>query len=468
MAMATRQDVATTIADLVRRARQAQQVYAQATQEQVDALTARVAWAGVRPDVAQRLAETLVAESGMGCVPDKIQKLRTKIKGAYRDMKGRKSVGVVSDDPRTGIVKIAKPVGVIGGILPVTNGEATPFVKVLGALKTRNAIILSPHPKGVQTCNLAVAAIRAVLKKHGWPEDLVIGIDPVCRDASMELMKQCDLVIATGSMGLVNAAYTSGTPCFGVGAGNAVCVIDETADLRETAGMIMRSKTFDHASSCSTENALAIQESVYDAMLRELEAVGGYLVNAEEKARLQAAMWNSETQALNRAIVARPAAVIAEVAGIRLPAGRSFFLVPETGIGKGFPFSGEKLSVVAAVYRWKTFAEAIDLVNRGTAHGGPGHSCSIHTADEARARELALQARVARIMIRQPQSLGNSGSWTNGMPMSLTLGCGTWGGNISSSNITWEQMLNFTWVSYPISSTEPSDEELFGAVMREE
>lgn len=461
------QDAASMIAELVRRARKAQQAIELASQEQVDELTARVAWAGVEPDFAKLLAETLVAESGLGFAPHKVMKIMTKIKGTLRDMKGRKSVGVVFDDPGSGILKIAKPVGVIGGILPVTNGEATPFVKVLCALKTRNAIILAPHPKAQKTCNLAVAAIRAVLKKQGWPEDLVIGVDPVSMEASMELMKQSDLVIATGGSGLVKAAYASGKPCHGVGSGNSVCVIDETADLRDAADKIMRSKTFDHATSCSTENALAIQEDIYDRMIKELEAVGGYLVKDDEKARLQAAMWNPETHVLNRAVVAQPAAAIARLAGIQLPAGKTFLMVPETGIGKDFPFSSEKLSVTMTLYKWKTFKDAINLVNTITAHCGAGHSCGIHTTNELRVKELALNVKVSRVMIRQPQCLANSGAWTNGMPMTMTLGCGTWGGNGSSSNITWEHMLNYTWVSYPIPSTQPTDEELFGAIMNE-
>ena len=455
------------IRGLMLRARAAQQKVEFAPQEQVDDLTARVAWAVVQPDFAARLAETLVAESGMGNVPHKVAKIVNKVKGTFRDMKGRKSVGVVFDDPRAGIQKVAKPVGVIGAILPVTNGEATPLVKILGALKTRNAILLAPHPKARNTCTMAAEAVRAVLKKRGWPEDLVIAIDPPSIEASTELMRQCDLVLATGGGGLVQAAHASGTPSYGAGSGNAVCVVDETADLKDAAEKIMRSKTFDYATSCSAENALAIQEDIYERMLRELEAVGGYVVSADEKARLQAVMWDPVKHVLAREVVARPAAAIAKLAGIDLPAGRTFLLAPETGVGLEFPFSQEKLSVTAAVYKWKTFEDAIALVNRIITFRGAGHSCGIHTADNLRVRELALRVNVSRIMVRQPQCLANSGAWTNGMPMTLTLGCGTWGGSISSSNITWEHMLNHTWVSTPIASTQPTDEELFGAIMKE-
>jgi sulfoacetaldehyde dehydrogenase len=252
-----------------------------------------------------------------------------------------------------------------------------------------------------------------------------------------------------------------------VGAGNAMIIVDETADLKDAADKIMRSKTFDHATSCSTENALAIQEGIYDKMLKELEAVGGYLCNAEEKAKLAKAMWD-EKGVLSREIVAQPAEKIARVAGISLPKGKSFLMVEETGIGKGFPFSAEKLSVTMALYKYKEFTDAIELVNRITAHSGPGHSCGIHTVNELRIKELSHRVRVSRIMVRQPQCLANSGAWTNGMPMSMTLGCGTWGGNATSSNVTWEHLLNYTWVSYPIPSTQPSDIELFGNIMYED
>jgi sulfoacetaldehyde dehydrogenase len=465
--MAEAQDAAKYIAGLVGRARKAQKAIEFATQEQVDDMATRIAWSGVRPDFAEGYCRFCAEETGMGLQHHKYGKLMTKVKGTLRDMKGKKSVGIVEHNRQTGIVKIAKPVGVIGALIPVTNGEATPFVKAISALKTRNAIIMAPHPRAQKTNDKAVAQMRKVLKKHGWPEDLIIGIEEITVDKSKELMKQCDLILATGGAGMVRAAYSSGTPAYGVGAGNAVCIVDEDADLKDAADKIMRSKTFDHATSCSTENSIIIHEKLYAKMIEELKAVGGYLCNAEEKNKLQAAMWN-EKGVLNREVVAQPAEKIASLAGIDLPQGKSFIMVEETGIGEGYPFSAEKLSVTTTLYKWKSFAEAIDMVNRITAFSGPGHSCGIHTFNEMHIRELFLKARVSRIMIRQPQCLANSGAWTNGMPMSMTLGCGPWGGNTTNANVTWEHLLNYTWVSYPIPSTQPTDEELFGKVMDEE
>jgi len=454
------------ISGLIERARKAQATIEFVTQEQVDEMCTRIAWAGVQPDFAHKLAEFCVKDSGMGRADHKYAKLMTKIKGTLRDIKGKKSVGIVEHDKEKGIMKVAKPVGVIGALIPVTNSEATPFVKAISAIKTRNAIIMAPHPRTLKTNQMIVAQMRRVLKKQGWPEDLILNVDELSVEASKELMAQCDLVVATGGAGMVKAAYSSGTPCYGVGAGNAVSIIDETADLKDAADKIMRSKTFDHATSCSTENALAIQEDVYEAMLEELAAVGGYLASLEEKQKLQDTMWPDGK--LSRHIVAQPAAKIAELAGIDLPDGKTFLLIEESGVGKEYPFSGEKLSVTAAVYKWKHFDEAIDLVRRITSYSGPGHSCGIHSFDEMRIRELALKVKISRIMVRQPQCLANSGAWTNGMPMTLTLGCGTWGGNVTTSNVTWEHMLNYSWVSSPIPSTQPTDEELFGTIMYEE
>ena len=464
--MANPEEAARYIAGLIERAKIAQKKIEFATQEQVDDLATRVAWSGVEPDFANKLAKFCVEDSGMGTPPHKYGKLMTKIKGTLRDMKGKLSVGIVEHDRERGIIKIAKPMGVIGALIPVTNAEATPFVKAITAIKTRNAIIMAPHPRTKATNKMATDQIRATLKKNNWPEDLVINVGELSLEASKELMRQCDMILATGGGGMVKAAYSSGTPSQGVGAGNAVCIVDETADFKDAADKIMRSKTFDHATSCSTENSVIIQEDVYDEMVGELEAVGGYLVSPDEKKKLQDTMWTAPGL-LNRDIVAQPAGRIAELAGIDLPEGKTFLMIEETGVGKDHPFSGEKISVTTALYRWKEFDDALDLVNRITTFSGPGHSCGIHTVMESRIRELGLKVKVSRVMIRQPQCLANSGAWTNGMPMSMTLGCGSWGGNSTTSNVTWEHLLNYTWISYPIPSTQPTDEELFGTVMYE-
>ncbi len=453
------------VSERIERARKAQKVIEGYDQERVDHLITAIVWNIVRPGTIEKISEFAVDETQMGNYESKYAKLNTKLKGALRDMKGKKSIGVVERDEEKGLFKVAKPVGVIAGILPTTNPEATPVLKAIMAVKTRNALVMSPHPRAKKTNTMIVKIIRDVLKKYDAPEDLVIAIEEPTLGKTLELMRQADLVLATGGGAMVRSAYTSGTPAYGVGVGNAVVVVDETADLKSAADMIMRSKTFDFATSCSAENSLVIQEGIYDEMVRELVEVGGYLLRSEEKASLQANMWKNGV--LNNDVIAQPVEKIAEVGKIDLPEGKKFLMVEESGVGAEYPFSGEKLSQVIALYKFNEFAEAIDRVNEITQYQGKGHSCGIHSTDEKRIEEYALKTYTSRIMVRQPQCLANSGAWTNGMPMTLSLGCGTWGGNISGENITWKHLLNMTWVSYPIAANQPTDEELFGEVMNE-
>ena len=459
------------VADLIARSKAAQKVLEGYTQEQVDELTAAIAYNATRPDFALAASEALVADSGMGVAADKVNKMYAKIKGTYRDMKGLKSVGVVEVDEAKGIKKLAKPVGVIGAIIPVTNGEATPVVKAIAAIKGRNAIILAPHPRAKNVNVFVADNIRATLKKYGAPEDLVIAIDPeyVSIECSGELMKQCDLILATGGTPMVRSAYSSGTPAIGVGTGNVCTIVDGTTDLTNVANMIMRSKTFDNATSCSTENSVLVLRTIYDEFVKAMEAQGGWLIkeNSTEKDKLKTALW-PDGEHLNVQIVAQSPAKIAEIAGLELPEGKKFFMVEENaGIGADYRFTGEKLSVVTTLVKYDTYAEALDKLEAVLNFQGKGHSCGIHTTDEKKIQAMAERMPVSRITVNQAQCLANSGAWTNGLPMSMTLGCGTWGHNSISSNVTWKDLINYTWVSYPIPSTQPTDEDLFPASVRE-
>jgi sulfoacetaldehyde dehydrogenase len=451
------------IKGLIKRAREAQKIADSYSQERVDNLVKAIAWNIVKDGPAQEIAKLAVEESGMGNYESKYSKLMVKIKGLVRDLKGVKSVGVIERNESKGIIKIAKPVGVIGAVIPCTNPEATPVLKAMNAIKGRNAIIFAPHPRTKKTNKFIVEIMRQTLKKYNAPEDLLIPIEEPTLEITNELMKQCDLILATGGSGMVKAAYSSGTPAYGVGAGNAVVIVDETANLKDAAHKIMLSKTFDYATSCSTENSLVIQESIYKEMIDNLINEGGYMIKPDEKDKLQKAMWINGQ--LSKDIVGQSAQKIASIAGIQIPSDRKFLMVEETGVGPEYPFSGEKLSVVVTIYKYKEFEEAIEKVNEITNYQGSGHSCGIHTYNEERIMELSLKTKTSRVMVRQPQCLANSGAWTNGMPITLTLGCGTWGGNISSDNINWRHLINVTWVSIPFEAKIPTDEELFGEVM---
>lgn len=461
------------IAGLVKRARAAQEIAEGHDQKRVDELCAALAWNACKEDFRREAAEMLVEESKMGVVEHKFNKIANKAKGVYRDMKHEISVGIVETDSEKNLVKYVKPMGVIGALIPITNGEATPITKALWALKSRNAIIMAPHPKGRKTCMFVVDYIRSVLKKYGAPEDLVICIEPemVNVECSNQLMKQVDFVVATGGTPMVRVAYSSGTPTIGVGTGNATTYVDTTADLDDVADKVMRSKTFDNASSCSSENSVVCHQDVYDGMIAAFEKAGAYIIRdgSDDKAKLQKTIWPDwpEKLALNREIPAANIGKIAELAGISIPAGRTFIVVEENGgIGREYPFSGEKLCVATTLIKAKDFDDALDKMEAILNYQGKGHSCGIHTTDDAKIDKMALRMKVSRILVNQPQALGNSGAWFNGLPCTMSLGCSTWGHNSTSNNLTWKDIVNYTVVSKPIPSTLPTDEELFPAEIR--
>ena len=455
------------VAGLVEKARKAQAIANNFTQEDVDLITAAVTYNLTKPEKAKMYAEMLVEESGMGIPEDKVGKIYGKVWGAYLQMKGQKSVGLIEDNKETGMQKWAKPMGVVAGIMPVTNGEATPIVESNMALKTRNAIILAPHPKCKKLNVVIVDEIRATLKKLGYPEDLVQSVEPeyVKLQTSQELMKQCDFILATGGEALVETAYSSGTPAIGVGVGNCVSIVTGKTPMDKVAEMIVKSKRYDNATSCSTENNIIVFEDCYDEFVKEMEAHGAVMFKegSEEKEKLKVAMWPNtpNDHVLNRAIVAQNAETIAKIAGIDVPAGTAVLMAEENGAGLDHPFAGEKLSPVSGVQKAKDLDDAIDKMMACLEYQGKGHSCGIHTNDVEDVNKLAAVAPVTKCVVNQPQCLTNSGGWDCGFPVSMTLGCGTWGGNSVSHNATWKDLLNFTYVSRQIPNWKPDKAEDF-------
>jgi len=455
-----------SIDELIERARKAQQEIEFWPQEKVDLMVAAVAWETYKPEVVQKIARLAVEETGMGLYEHKLLKHQKKTLGTLRDMQGVKTVGVIEEIPEKGLIKIAKPVGVIGALTPVTNCEATFPAKALPALKCRNAIIFAPHPHAKKTAALVVESLRAGLAKVGAPLDLIQTIKEPSIDLSKELMSKVDLVVATGGGPMVKSAYSSGTPAYGVGAGNAVVIVDETADLQAAAEKIFQGKTFDNATSCSSENSVALQAGIYDQMIANLKAQGGYWCDESERELLKQIMWPDGVH-LNKGIVAQPVMKIAELAGLKIPEGTTFLMVAGKHVGNDDPFCKEKLSLVLTIWKYEDFEEAIQLVEKITALNGRGHSCGIHSTNDAHVLELGTRAKVSRMMVNQAHSLGNSGNYNNGMPFTLTLGCGTWGGNITTENLHWKHFMNVTWVSKPIEPVVPNEEELFAEVWRQ-
>ena len=458
---------AEVISGLVERSRQAQAQIESYSQAQVDELIRGMVWAVSRPGVAEEIAQFTVDETELGNYAGKLLKIQRKTRATLMDILDDKSVGVLEEDHERNIVKIAKPMGVIGALAPSTNPEATPVIKAIHAVKGRNSIIIAPHPRAKLTNKKIVDLMRAALVELGAPADLVIGIETPSLDLTNELMRQCDRVLATGGGAMVNAAYSSGTPALGVGVGNAVVTVDESADLADAAEKIHLSKTLDLAASCSADNAVLLVDDIYDEMLEKLESKGGHVLDESEKALLQKTIWDEQGH-LNTAIVAKPAEYIAELAGIEIPDGTEFFVVPEEGWGPEFPFSGEKLCVTMALYRARDIDHAIELTNSIQSYQGQGHSCGIYSNKDENILKLAHSTKTSRVMVNQPQAASNSGNLWNGMRQTFSLGCGSWGGNGTNNNISWRDLINETWVSKPLAKTKelPNDEELFGDVMQ--
>jgi sulfoacetaldehyde dehydrogenase len=430
-------------------------------QAAVDRLCRAIAWATANEGTFGRLTRMSVDESGLGSA-DGVPARRWKILGILRDALRTKTVGVIEELPERGIVKYAKPAGVIAGVLPVTNPLVTMVNMTINAVKCRDAVIFSPHPLSRKTALEITRVLRAALKKQGAPEDLVQCLGKPSIPLAQELMAICDLTIATGGAAMVKAAYGSGKPAYGVGAGNATVVIDETADLADAAKNTRISKTQNHGSGCSCDGNLLVEASVYDRFLEALQKEGGYLAGPDEKQKLAGIMWDAEGRRVLET-VARSAAVLAEKAGFQLPEGKSFIIVKEDKIGKQHRFSSEKLSPVLAIFEYHGVDALLGMIAAILEVGGKGHSLGIASFNDALIHRLAMTAPVSRMMVRQPNVSGNAGSFANGMPMTASLGCGTWGGNITSENISVKHYMNTTWVSRPIAEDRPSEEELFGS-----
>ncbi len=454
------------VAALIERSRAAQAQIEGYTQEQVDELIRGMVWAVAKPGMAEEIAQMTVDETQLGNYEGKFLKIQRKTRATLMDIIDDKSVGILEEDPERALVKIAKPMGVIGALAPSTNPEATPVIKAIHAVKGRNSIVIAPHPRAKLTNKKICDLMREALVKLGAPADLVIGIESPSLETTNELMRQCDRVLATGGGAMVNAAYSSGTPALGVGVGNAVVTVDETADLDDAAEKIHMSKTLDLAASCSSDNSVLLVDSIYDDMIGKLEGKGGYVVSEEEKAKLQSTLWDDEGH-LNTAIVAQPAEKIADMAGISIPEGTEFYIVPEEGWGPEHPFSGEKLSVIMALYRARDIDHAIELTNNIQGYQGQGHSCGIYSNSDENIMKLANVTKTSRVMVNQPQAASNSGNLWNGMRQTFSLGCGSWGGNGTNNNISWRDLINETWVSKPLTETKElrDDAALFGDVM---
>jgi len=453
------------IASYIEKARKAQAKINNYTQEQIDEVCVAVGWEVYNDENIEQLAIKAVEETKMGNVPDKILKHKNKVLGVLKDVKGAKSVGLIEIDDVKKIKKYAKPVGVVAALTPVTNPTATPASNAITILKGRNAVIFAPHPKAKVSSKMAIDFMRQGLKKVGAPVDLIQIVEEPSIELTGELMKQVDIVLATGGGAMVKAAYSSGTPAYGVGPGNSVQMVAEDADVKEAARKITLSKAFDYATSCSSENSVIIQESVYDEMIGEFEKLGCYFIKGSEREMLGQHMWKMNKKgyrSINPQIVAKSPQDIADAAGIKIPEGTKVILVEGAkDIEKDF-FSQEKLSPVLTIFKYKTFDEGYEILVRLTDNNGTGHSCGIHTENQDYITHIGMHMKSSRVVVNQAQAPANGGAFFNGMPSTTSLGCGTWGGNITTENIYYKHFLNITWVSEFFEPNRPSDDDIFG------
>ncbi|WP_404932683.1 acylating sulfoacetaldehyde dehydrogenase [Phaeobacter gallaeciensis] len=463
------QDESAQVDQIIARARAAQKAYeAKGSQALYDKAALAVGWAIMQPERNRTLAELAVKTTGLGNVPDKITKNHRKTLGLLRDIADAKTHGVVRDDPENGITEIARPLGVVGAVVPSTNPAATPANNIINAVKGGNAIVVAPSPKGVASCETLLSYIHAEFDKLGLDRDLVQMLpSPGSKAKTQRLMETCNRVICTGSQNNVHRAQSCGTPAVAVGAGNVTVIVDETADLAAAAAKITASKTFDNATSCSSENALVVVDAIYNDFLAAMAAEGGALVPANQAHTIIERLWPDGH--LNREVIAQDADKMLAALGMadQVPADTKFLAVETDGIGAEHPLSGEKLSRVVALYRARDYEDAAATAARILNYQGAGHSIGLHSARDDRALELGRSIPTCRVIVNQAHCFATGGAFNNGMPFSLSMGCGSWGGNAIDDNLNWKHFVQTTKVIREIPPREPAVEDLFAGYWSE-
>ena len=429
---------------LVRAARAAQPALERAGQERVDALVEAIAKVGF--EMAEELGKMASEETGFGKWQDKKQKNILATRKLVDYFKGMKSIGIIGEDKEKKLVEIATPMGVIAGLIPSTNPTSTTFYKTIISLKSGNGIIFSPHPSAVKCITATVNVIKGVLKAMDFSEDLVGVISVPTMEGTDELMRISDMILATGGNAMVKAAYSSGTPALGVGAGNVPVFIERSADVDVAVQKVLASKTFDNGTVCASEQHIVTEACIADKVKASLVAQGGYFLEGEKLAKVKRVM-ERPNGAMNPAIVGRCAADIAKIAGIDIPAGTTMLVCEEEGVGPKFPFSKEKLTALLGFYTVNDWQEACELCFKLLKNGGIGHSLGIHSNNETVIREFALKKPVSRFLVNTPTTQGAVGITTNLSP-SFTLGCGTVGGSATSDNVGPQHLFNIRRMAY--------------------
>jgi len=448
------------ISGLIEKAKVAQKVFETYTQEQVDLVVKTVGKAVY--DKGEELAKLAVEESKMGSYENKIMKNKGKAMAVWNHLKDKKSVGIINYIDEKGLVEVAKPMGVIGAIAPVTNPVMTPMHNTMIALKGGNAIIIAPHPSAKKTGVETTRVINEALKKIGAPENLVQCIEEPTVEASNLLMQMADVTVATGGPGMVKAAYSSGKPAYGVGAGNMQCIIDFDADIVDAVPKIITGRTYDNGVLCTCEQNFVCPESRFDEIIAEFKKNGGYYVEDPKEAQIVRDTF-FPNGALNKQAVGLTAPVLAKMAGLEVPEGTRVLIVKANGFGKDEILSKEKLFPILSAYTYKTFEEAVDIVNANLEFEGKGHSTVIHSFTKEHIEYAGCKIPVSRLLVNGIGSSGVGGAYSNGFIPTATLGCGSWGNNSISENLDYKHLINITRIGYTnLTAKVPTPEEIWG------
>lgn len=457
--MDTNEESKAYIDQYIARAKKAQLQFEKYNQTQVDEVVRAVG--KIVYDNAEYLAEIAVEETGMGVVKDKFVKNQGKAKMIWNSLKNKKSVGIIERNEETGIVKVAKPIGIVAAITPCTNPIVTPMSNAMFALKGGNAIIITPHHKSIKCSTKAVDMINVELAKLGAPEHLIQILDQQSRENTKNLISSADIVIATGGMGMVKAAYTSGKPALGVGAGNVQCIIDEDADIQAAAPKIIDGRIFDNGIICSGEQSIIMPNSRYDEMLCEFEKNGAYVVRDKgEKQAVRDAMFIDG--AMSRHAVGQSVQAIAELAKIDIPEDTKVIIVEADGSGEADILAKEKMCPVLAAFHYDTFEEGVEIARANLEEEGKGHSISIHSNNKEHIEYAGVELCVSRFVINQTCATSAGGSFYNGLAPTNTLGCGSWGNNSISENLDYKHLINISRIAYFMPDNHvPTEEELW-------
>src|SRR5207342_2590002 len=434
---------------LARRAKQAWTELAEFSQERIDAIVDAMAAAATSQ--AEAFARLAVEETGYGVVEDKVQKNLFASQKVYDFIRPMKTVGVVARYEDRRVIEIAEPFGVVAAVVPSTNPTSTAIYKILISLKARCSVVLSPHPAAVKCITRVAEVMDEAARRAGAPQGAINWMTTVTLEGTQELMKHRDVavILATGGMGLVRAAYSAGKPAYGVGPGNAPAYIERSADVKKAVKDVVTGKTFDNGVLCSSENSVVVDEAIADEVKREFTAQGGYFMNAAEMEAV-AKVLISPQRLPNPALVGKSALIIAQKCGITVPADTRVLLAPLAGVGRDFPLSIEKLCPVLSFYIVTDWRQGCERCKEILRYGGMGHTMSIHSQNEQVILEFGLKKPAFRIVVNTPTTLGSIGL-TTGLDPAMTLGCGGYGGNITSDNISPKHLLNIKRLAYEVS-----------------